>query len=119
MKIIVYYVFLLVFIALFAGYVGQKAEGPMSMHQMVSLSVLLVVYVIAMSFAGEGRAKDERDLFHRYVANRNALLAGTVILSVGVLYQLFTHSIDQWLLAALVVINLVKIISLIYSHYRK
>ena len=118
MRIIIYYLLLLVFIALFTGFLIQEKAASMSMEKMLSISVLLSLYVVAMSLVGEGQTEDERALHHRYLANRSALIAGTIFLSVGVLYQLFTHSLDYWLLAGLITINLVKIISLIYSSYR-
>ena len=118
MKIIVYYLLLLIFIALLAGFIIQ-GRADMSMKQMVSISVLLGLYVVGMSLAGEGQAGDEREVHHRYVANRAALICGTIVLSAGVLYQLFNHSLDSWLLVGLVTINLVKIISLIYASYRR
>ena len=117
MKVIIYYLLLLVFIALLAGFMVSPHPSGMSMGQMVSVSVALGLYVVAMSFVGEGQTTDEREVAHRYLSNRAGLLAGTVVLSVGVLYQLFTHHIDYWLLTGLIVINLVKIVSLIYSNY--
>ena len=118
MKIIVYYLTLLVLISLISGFLLQGDADSMSMEQMVSVSVLLGVYVVAMSLVGEGRLSDERELQHRYTSNRLALVAGTSVLSFGVLVQIFSHTLDYWLLAGLVAINLVKIISLIYSNYR-
>ncbi|OGE90321.1 MAG: hypothetical protein A3E29_04505 [Candidatus Doudnabacteria bacterium RIFCSPHIGHO2_12_FULL_48_16] len=88
------------------------------MEQIISVSLLLGVYVVAISLVGEGKIIDERDMQHRYTSNRLALIAGTVILSIGVLVQLFNHALDYWLLAGLIAINLVKIVSLIYSNYR-
>jgi hypothetical protein len=117
MKITIYSLILLVFIALLTGFLIQPHPNGMSMPQMVSVSVLLGLYVVAMSFVGEGKPVDERESFHRYFANRNSLIAGTSVLSLGVLYQLFSHQLDYWLLAALISINLIKTISLIYSHY--
>ncbi len=119
MKIITYLLILLVFIGLLTGFLVQPHPEGMSMGMMLSISALLVLYVVAMSFVGEGKTFDERDLNHRYFSNRSALLAGTIVLSLGVLYQLFNHSIDYWLLAGLIAINLVKIVSLIYAHYRR
>ncbi len=118
MKVIVYYLLLLVFIALLAGFLMQPHPNGMSMQTMLSVSVLLGLYVVAMSFVGEGKTIDEREVTHRYTANRLSLIAGSALLSVGVLYQVFTHHIDYWLLAGLIVINLVKIVSLIYSNYK-
>lgn len=119
MKIITYYLILLVFIAILSGFLIQGQPDSMSMKQMISVSLLLGLYTIAMSFIGEVKTEDERALAHRYLANRVALIAGTVVLSVGILYQLFTHQLDYWLLAGLITINLVKIMTLIYSNYRR
>lgn len=119
MKIIYYYLVLLVLIALISGFLLQGDSDSMSMEQMVSVSVFLGIYVVAMSLVGEGKLADERGLHHRYTSNRLALIAGSVVLSIGVLVQLFDHSLDYWLLAGLIAINLVKIVSLIYSNYRQ
>ncbi len=118
MKIITYYLLLLAFIALLSGLLIQQHPAPMSMQQMLSVSLLLGLYVVAMSFVGEGKTVDEREVAHRYLSNRAGLISGTIVLSVGVLYQVFTRQIDYWLLAGLIVINLVKIVSLIYSNYK-
>ena len=119
MKIIIYYLLLLVFIALLAGFLIQGHPNAMSMSQMLSVSLLLALYVVAMSFIGEGKSADEREEQHRYAASRGGLIAGTIVLSIGILYQLFNHSLDYWLLASLIAINLIKIIVLIYSSSRK
>ncbi|OGE88359.1 MAG: hypothetical protein A3J07_00995 [Candidatus Doudnabacteria bacterium RIFCSPLOWO2_02_FULL_49_13] len=118
MKIIIYYLVLLILIALLTGFLVQGTPDSMSMEQIISVSLLLGVYVVAISLVGEGKIIDERDMQHRYTSNRLALIAGTVILSIGVLVQLFNHALDYWLLAGLIAINLVKIVSLIYSNYR-
>ena len=120
MKTVYYYLALLILLGLITYQItGSANSDSMSMPTMVSVSALLVGYVVAMSFVGEGKATDERELQHRYFANRTALMAGTAILSIGVLYQLFTHRLDYWLLAALLAINVIKITSLLYLHYRK
>ena len=114
MKILLYYILLLIFIALLTAFLvpGDRAN-TMSMGAALSVSALLAVYVVGMSVVGEGKTVDERETQHRYHANRAALIVGTVILSGGILYQLFTHRLDYWLLVGLIGINLTKIISLI------
>lgn len=119
MKIIVYYFILLVLIGLIAGFLWQGDSNSMSMGQMISISVFLGGYAVAMSLVGEGKVADERDLQHRYTSNRLALIAGTIVISAGILFQLFNHKLDYWLLAGLIAINLIKIVSLIYSHFRQ
>ncbi len=122
MKLIFYYLSLLVFLAIVSGYLVSQNQSneTMGMGTMLGISVALGLYVVAMSVVGEGKAEDERDLHHRRVANRVAMMTGTIILSLGVIYQIFvTHQLDYWLLISLMGINLSKITSLIYLNYRK
>ncbi len=119
MKSLIYYLLLLVAIALITGFMLSGA-GSMAMPQIIGISGALVLYAIALSFVGEGTPEDERELAHRHTANRAGLIAGTVVLCLGTLFQLFTrHTIDYWLLTGLITINLTKIISLIYLNYKK
>lgn len=119
MKNVVYLGSLLVLLILITGLLLEGRADTMSMPQMVSVSVLLGVYAVAMSMIGEGKARDERELSHRYTANRLALVSGTLVLSAGVLVQLYAHALDFWLLGGLIAINLVKIVSLVYSSHRR
>lgn len=119
MKNILYYLFLLILIALCTGFLLSGQGSSMSMTQMVSVSAFLVLYTIALSLVGEGKTLDERQILHRNLSNRAGLVAGTIVLSIGILYQLFTHHIDFWLLAGLILINLTKIVSLIYLENKK
>jgi hypothetical protein len=119
MKLILYYILLLVFIALLTGYMISANGGSMSMSQMLPVGGALILYVVGLSLVGEGKVADERETQHRYFSNRAALIGGTVLLSLGILYQMFIgHHLDYWLLAGLIVINLVKITSFIYLNYK-
>ncbi|MDR3642318.1 MAG: hypothetical protein P4L74_01655 [Candidatus Doudnabacteria bacterium] len=119
MKVIIYYLLLLVFIALVAGSLVLGRPQSMGMQQMLGISAALILYVIAMSFVGEGKNQDERQILHKNLSNRAGLVAGSVIFSLGILYQLFvSHNIDYWLWAGLIAINLTKIISLIFLENR-
>ena len=92
----------------------------LAMNQMVGVSAALILYTIAMSFVGEGKNQDERQVLHKNLANRAGLIAGTIVFSLATLYQLFVkHSVDYWLLVGLITINLTKIISLIYLENKK
>lgn len=92
----------------------------MAMNQMLGIAGALVLYTVALSLVGEGHSTADRELLHKYMANRAALIAGTVIFVMGILYQLFiSNSVDYWLLIGLIVINLTKIISLVFLNYRR
>ena len=120
MKTIIYYLLLLVFIALVSGFLIFGQTEAMSMAEMLGICAFLVLYTVAMSLVGEMGVVDERDVLHRNLANRAGLVAGLIILSLGVLYQMFVlHKIDYWLLTGLIVINLAKIVSLIFLQNKR
>lgn len=119
MKNIIYYLLLLVFIALMAGFLIMGRPEAMGMGQMVAVSGALILYTLAMSFVGEGKNLDERQILHRNLSNRAGLIAGLVVLSLGIIIQLFLHRVDYWLLSGLIAINLTKIVSLIYLENKK
>lgn len=121
MKLLLYYISLLLFIAVIAGYMlSQNGGGGMATNQILGVSAGLILYVIAMSLIGEGHSQDQRELLHKYMANRSALIAGTVIFALGIIYQLLVnHQVDYWLVFGLIGINLTKIITLIFLNYRR
>ncbi len=119
MKILLYYIALLVLIALVTGFLLSTGGSSMSMNQMITISSFLILYTVGISFVGEMKAEDERDLSHKFTASRAGNIAGTIIISLAILVQLFTKTLDYWLLAGLIGINVTKIVSLIYLNYRK
>ncbi len=122
MKIILYYLFLLVAIGLIAGYTisETRPEATMGMKETASICGALVIYTVALSLVGEGKLVDEREQSHRYTANRIALVVGISIMTLGIIVRLFvSHTIDYGLLIALMGVNLTKIISLIWLNYKK
>jgi len=120
MKKIIYYLLLLVFIGIFAGFLISNQGQSMSMGQMLGACAVLVVYTVALSLVGETGTVDEREVHHRRLANRAALAAGTAVMSLGLLYQLFiVHQLDLWLLAGLITVNLTKIVSYIYLDQKQ
>jgi len=109
-----------VLIALISGYLLFKPMDNMSMPAIISICTFLVLYSVLISLAGEIKSEDEREVLHRNLSNRMATVAATLFISGGLIYQIFiTHLIDWWLLATIIVINITKITSLIYFHYKK
>jgi hypothetical protein len=78
------------------------------------LAVVVALIVVAATLK-EGRG-DEREVLHRMIASRAAFVLGLAVLSVGTVYQTLTHSLDPWLIGALVAVTLGKIIGLIISR---
>lgn len=73
------------------------------------LAVLLGLFGIFASFILREKVVDERDSQHRTLAGRNAFLAGSGVLTLGIVIQGYVHTVDPWLVVALIVMVIVKI----------
>jgi hypothetical protein len=85
------------------------------MMVMAMLIVALVLFGIFASFILREKMVDERDDVHRTLAGRNAFLAGSAVLMIGIVVQGYTHSVDPWLVVTLIVMILVKIATRLWS----
>ena len=85
------------------------------MMVMGMLATLLVLFAIFSSFILKEKAFDERDGMNRSLAGRNAFLVGSAILMIAIVIQGYKHSIDPWLVIALVVMIIVKITTRFWS----
>ena len=88
---------------------------PMLAMILPTLAAVGALIVLAFALA-EGRG-DERAVLHRYLASRAAFLLGLAVLALGTLWQTYTHSLDPWLLGALIAVTLGKIVGLLYGRY--
>jgi ABC-type nitrate/sulfonate/bicarbonate transport system permease component len=89
-----------------------------SMLEMVLPTLVAVTALVTLAFGlAEGRG-DERAALHRYMASRAAFLLGLGVLAVGTLWQTYTHTLDYWLLGALIAATLGKIVGLLYGKYK-
>jgi hypothetical protein len=102
------------------AYLLFEPMDAMSMPTLISICGFLILYSVLISLAGETKCEDEREVLHRNLSNRVAAIAATIFISGGLIYQIVvTHHVDWWLLAAIIIINLTKITSLIYFHYKR
>lgn len=81
-----------------------------------TLIVVGAMIVFALTFREIGG--DEREVHHRLLASRFAFRLGLTVLSVGVLYQTFTHQLDPWLAGTLAAMTIGKIIGLTYGRIK-
>ncbi len=82
---------------------------------MCMLAIALALFGVFASFVVRERSFDERDDQHRSLAGRNAFLAGTGMLTLGIVVQGYHHTVDPWLVVTLIVMVLVKIATRIWS----
>jgi hypothetical protein len=87
---------------------------PMLGMILPTLAAVAALVVLAFALA-EGRG-DERAALHRHMASRAAFLLGLGVLAVGTLWQTYTHSLDPWLVGALVATTAGKLFGLLYGR---
>ena len=85
------------------------------MMVMGMLALGLVIFGIFASFILREKTFDERDSLHRTLAGRNAFLSGSAVLMLGIIVEGYTHSVDPWLVIALIVIVIAKLATRIWS----
>jgi len=94
---------------------------PMGMyyHNMTvvfSITILILLFVSFSIFVWKDKPADEREEVHQSFAGRVAFLSGTALMIIGVVVQSFNHAIDFWLVLALIVMIISKLIALRYSE---
>ncbi len=85
------------------------------MMVMAMLVSALVLFGIFASFILREKSFDEREDQHKTLAGRNAFLAGSGVLMMGIVVQGYTHVVDPWLVVALIFMIIVKIATRIWS----
>ncbi len=85
------------------------------MMVMCMLAIALGLFGIFASFILRENAVDERDGVHRTLAGRNAFLAGSGVLTLGIVVQGYGHAVDPWLVTTLIVMVVVKMATRVWS----
>lgn len=84
------------------------------MPSMALMVILVLVAALVLSWMGflmqEGEG-DEREVLHKMKAGRLAYLSGLAVLVVALVYQGFTHQIDHFIVVALGVMVLSKVLA--------
>lgn len=90
---------------------------PFWMPMMGEMTVLLVVVVLMLAWAGfimRERTEDEREVVLKMKAGRVAYLSGLGVLLLALIAQGFSHAIDPWIAIALAVMVLAKLFTRLY-----
>ncbi len=82
---------------------------------MCMLAFALGLFGVFASFILRESIVDERDAVHRTLAGRNAFLTGSGVLTLAIVVQGYTHSVDPWLVITLVAMIVVKILTRVWS----
>ena len=79
------------------------------------LAIILTLFAVFASFVLREKIVDERDDQHRSLAGRNAFLAGSAVLILAIMIQGYSHSVDEWLIIALIAMIATKVGTRIWS----
>ncbi|TAJ14813.1 hypothetical protein EPO56_01590 [Patescibacteria group bacterium] len=86
---------------------------PMGGQMFVLLGATIFLCIWA-GFVMFENSHDEREVLHMQSAGRFAYLSGIGVLLIALIYQGFTHAIDSWILGALAVMVVSKLIARLY-----
>lgn len=82
--------------------------------EMTVLFLTVVVFAIFAVFVWREKAQDEREEHLRMVASRLSWLTGSGVLLLALVVQGFAHSIDSWIVYALIAMIATKVIARVY-----
>ena len=78
---------------------------------MMAVAAFALIFFFFAGFVWKESSRDEREALHKFVAGRTAFLAGVGTLTLGIIIESFAHAIDPWLVAALTVMVVAKLIA--------
>ncbi len=90
---------------------------PSQMHPFMIPS-LVILFIIFAALLWKEKPGDEREQLHKFIAARFAYFAGVFVLVIGIVLQNENHSVDPFLIIAVSVMLLAKIIGLIYGKIK-
>jgi hypothetical protein len=85
------------------------------MMHMATLGGAVVAFGILALFVLAETGGDEREVSHRMLSGRAAFIAGGTVLLTAIVIQSIDHTLDSWLVYALVAMVLAKMCARIFS----
>lgn len=83
---------------------------------MTALLFVTILVVLWAGFVVYEQTSDERELVHKLKAGRVAYLSGLAVLTLALIVQGLTHSIDVWITITLGVMVISKLATRLYSE---
>ncbi len=80
--------------------------------------VMIVSFLAFVAFVFKEKSLDERESIHILKASRISYLVGVGVLVFALIIQTLMHSIDIWIVYAIIAMVVSKLVTRIYSHYK-
>lgn len=90
---------------------------PTSMHPLM-IPLLVILFVIFTAMIWKEQPGDERDQLHKFIASRFAYFAAVTTMTIGIIVQHNSGPIDPWLIIALCITLLAKLLGIFYSYLK-
>ncbi len=90
---------------------------PHMMHPFM-VPMLIILFVAFAGFLWKEQPGDEREQLHKFIASRFAYFAGIATLILGIIMQSSIGKIDPWIVIAICIALLAKIVGLIYGKMK-
>lgn len=90
---------------------------PQPLHPFM-LPFLAVLFIIFAGLLWRETPGDEREQLHKFIASRFAYFAVIAALLIGVIVQSFKGELDPWLVIAVCIALLAKILGFLYGYIK-
>lgn len=84
--------------------------------QTMMIAAVLIIFISFCVFVWREKARDEREVLHKQIASRFAYLSGASVLIIAIVAQSFNHTLDPWIVLALIAMILAKIVGMFYGQ---
>jgi uncharacterized membrane protein YiaA len=98
-----------ILLAVFFVLLNPFAWWMPDMMVMSLLFIALILFGLFAAFIVQEKVADEREQQHRVTAGRAAFIAGTLILTIGIVIQSLSHHVDPWLVITFVGMVIAKL----------
>lgn len=106
----------LMLIVLLAAFITPPGLLMPKSTEMFLLVLFALAFFAYLGFIWKERAADEREHAHQLTAGRMSFFVGSSVLTLGIITQALHHNIDPWLIGALGVMLLTKILVRLYTQ---
>lgn len=86
-----------------------------NMMVMCILASMLALFGLFTGLILREKSQDERDDIHKGLAGRNAFFVGSFVIIIGITVQGYIHKVDAWLVLALTVMIITKVVTRIWT----
>jgi|SRR5581483_5575945 len=90
---------------------------PGSMHTAM-VPLLIILFIIFSAILWKEAPGDERQQLHKFIASRFAYFAAISTLTLAIIVESLQRKLDPWIIIAICVLLLAKIMGLLFGNFK-